>query len=214
MTDELMIHQAPWQDWYATQDSARGVLLCHRAGEEMVKVEPPPEWGRQWRWNLTEDGSLRLSHLDDARCRTGSPTDKHLPRKRAFPESPRHRLTALMPGADSWQHRKLLVTFVKIDEGYTVAAPLMLGCSSAAAIRWVALPRDLGIERLADIVHHGLGEVHPQFAFFGLLVGESEQVTLRVYPVQVEDAVLHPGRQLASVLGFDGFRQVLQHRRY
>ena len=60
MTDELIIHKAPWQDWYATQDAVRGVLLCNRAGEGVVKVEPPPEWGRRWRWNVTEDGSLRL----------------------------------------------------------------------------------------------------------------------------------------------------------
>ncbi len=57
MTDELVIHKAPWEDWYATQDAVRGVLLCKRGSDEQVKVEPPPEWGRQWRWNLTEDGS-------------------------------------------------------------------------------------------------------------------------------------------------------------
>jgi hypothetical protein len=57
MTDELVIHQAPWQDWYATQDAARGVLLCNKLGDEKVKVEPPTEWGLEWRWNLTEDGS-------------------------------------------------------------------------------------------------------------------------------------------------------------
>ena len=56
MTTDI-IHQAPWRDWCATQDTARGVLFCNRAGDEEVKVEPPPEWGRQRRWNLTEDGS-------------------------------------------------------------------------------------------------------------------------------------------------------------
>ena len=57
MTDELIIHQAPWQDWYATQDAVQGVLFCNRGGGEQVKVEPPREWRRRWRWNLTEDGS-------------------------------------------------------------------------------------------------------------------------------------------------------------
>jgi hypothetical protein len=40
MTDDLVIHQAPWQDWYATQDAARGVLLCNKASDEKVKVGP------------------------------------------------------------------------------------------------------------------------------------------------------------------------------
>jgi hypothetical protein len=53
----LIIHRPPRQDWYATQDAVRGVLLCNRAGEEMVKVEPPFGWGRHWQWNLTEDAS-------------------------------------------------------------------------------------------------------------------------------------------------------------
>jgi hypothetical protein len=58
MTEQLVIHQAPWRtDWFATQDAARGVLFCNRQGDEQVKVEPPLEWGSRWRWNLTEDGS-------------------------------------------------------------------------------------------------------------------------------------------------------------
>ena len=57
MTDEIVIRQAPWRsDWYATQDIARGVLFCDKNSDETVKVEPPPEWGRHWRWNLAEDG--------------------------------------------------------------------------------------------------------------------------------------------------------------
>ena len=57
MTDELFVHRAPFSDWYATQDGTRGVLLCDKTGNEKVKVEPPSEWGRRWRWNLVEDGS-------------------------------------------------------------------------------------------------------------------------------------------------------------
>lgn len=35
MTDELVVRQAPWQDWYATQDAVRGVLFRKRhSGEE------------------------------------------------------------------------------------------------------------------------------------------------------------------------------------
>jgi hypothetical protein len=42
MTDELVIHRAPWRtDWYATQDAVRGVLFCNRQGGEQIKVELP-----------------------------------------------------------------------------------------------------------------------------------------------------------------------------
>ncbi|MGO8752097.1 MAG: hypothetical protein ACLQNE_39670 [Thermoguttaceae bacterium] len=57
MTDDLVIHQAPWPDWFATQDAVRGVLFCKKESDEKVKVEPPASWGSRWRWNLTEDGS-------------------------------------------------------------------------------------------------------------------------------------------------------------
>ena len=56
MTNEMIIHQAPWQYWCASQDVARGVVLYNRTNDEKVEVEPPPKWGRHWRWNLTEDG--------------------------------------------------------------------------------------------------------------------------------------------------------------
>ena len=39
---EIIVHKAPFSDWYATQDGSRGVLLCDRTGDEKVKVEPPP----------------------------------------------------------------------------------------------------------------------------------------------------------------------------
>jgi hypothetical protein len=32
------------------------VWLCDKTTEEKVKVEPPAEWGRNWSWNITEDG--------------------------------------------------------------------------------------------------------------------------------------------------------------
>ena len=46
----------PWPDPYATQDAVRGVLFCRKDSDETLKVEPPPEWGSRWRWNLVEDG--------------------------------------------------------------------------------------------------------------------------------------------------------------
>jgi hypothetical protein len=58
MTDEdRRIHPSPWPQWFATQDTSRGVLLCDRTSDRKVKVEPPAEWGRNWSWNVTEDGS-------------------------------------------------------------------------------------------------------------------------------------------------------------
>jgi hypothetical protein len=58
MTEDLVIHKAPWPtDWYVTQDAVRGVLFRKRDSGEHVKVEPPSAWGRRWSWNLTEDGS-------------------------------------------------------------------------------------------------------------------------------------------------------------
>jgi hypothetical protein len=57
MPTDLVIHRAPWPEWYAPQDPFRGVLFCDKNSDEKVKIEPPPEWGRRWRWNLVEDGS-------------------------------------------------------------------------------------------------------------------------------------------------------------
>ena len=54
--DDRRIHPSPFREWYATQDTSRGVWLCDKASERKVKVEPPAEWGRYWGWNVTEDG--------------------------------------------------------------------------------------------------------------------------------------------------------------
>ncbi|MGA2254630.1 MAG: hypothetical protein ABSG53_08220 [Thermoguttaceae bacterium] len=55
--EDALIHPSPWPDWFATQDSLTGVFLCNNATGENVKIEPPREWGRNWAWNITEDGS-------------------------------------------------------------------------------------------------------------------------------------------------------------
>ena len=57
VTTDLLIHKAPWPNWFATQDAVRGVLFCNRQGDERFRAEPPPERGRKWAWNLTEEGS-------------------------------------------------------------------------------------------------------------------------------------------------------------
>lgn len=54
----ILIHPSPFADWYATQDiSAGGVLICDKASDRKVLVQPPTEWGRHWSWNLTQDGT-------------------------------------------------------------------------------------------------------------------------------------------------------------
>jgi len=54
--DRIIIHQSPFQAWFATQDGTRGVWFCDKASEQKVNVEPPTEWGLHWAWNVTEDG--------------------------------------------------------------------------------------------------------------------------------------------------------------
>jgi hypothetical protein len=57
MTDDQVIHESPYADWYATQDaSSRAVWICDKGSDRKVLVEPPTEWGRHWAWNVTEDG--------------------------------------------------------------------------------------------------------------------------------------------------------------
>jgi hypothetical protein len=43
-------------DWYATQYSLKGVIICNRQTAEEMLVEPPKEWDDRWAWNFTEDG--------------------------------------------------------------------------------------------------------------------------------------------------------------
>jgi len=61
-TTDVRVHKSPWNDWYATQESLAGVVLCNRETAEKVVVEPPQEWGRKWAWNLLEDGSGIVMH--------------------------------------------------------------------------------------------------------------------------------------------------------
>jgi hypothetical protein len=58
MTDEdRIVHPSPFPDWFATQDTSRGVWLCDRTRDRKVKVQPPAEWGLDWAWNITQDGT-------------------------------------------------------------------------------------------------------------------------------------------------------------
>ncbi len=57
MKDELVIHPSPWLEWFATQDSERGVSIREKGSDRKIVIEPPSEWGTHWAWNLTEDGA-------------------------------------------------------------------------------------------------------------------------------------------------------------
>ena len=54
---DVRIHKSPWPEWFATQDSLTGVVICSKITGEKVVVEPPREWGRAWTWNINEDGT-------------------------------------------------------------------------------------------------------------------------------------------------------------
>ena len=57
MADELVIHPSPWPEWFATQDVPRGVSIREKDSDRKIVLEPPPDWGPYWAWNLTEDGT-------------------------------------------------------------------------------------------------------------------------------------------------------------
>ena len=54
---DVRVHKSPWPQWFATQESLTGVVICSKDTGEKVLVEPPKEWGRHWAWNLTEDAT-------------------------------------------------------------------------------------------------------------------------------------------------------------
>ena len=57
MDEDRIIHASPFAEWFATQDtSAGGVWFCDKTSDRKVLVQPPTEWGRDWSWNVTQDG--------------------------------------------------------------------------------------------------------------------------------------------------------------
>ena len=55
--NDSVIHQSPWPDWFATQESRRSVSICDKASDERIEVQPPASWGKKWAWNISEDGT-------------------------------------------------------------------------------------------------------------------------------------------------------------
>ena len=53
---DTRFHKSPWTGWYATQESLWGVVICDKATDEKIVIEPPKEWGRKWAWNISSDG--------------------------------------------------------------------------------------------------------------------------------------------------------------
>jgi len=56
-TPDVRIHKSPWSEWFATQESLTGVVICSKTTGEKVVVEPPKEWRRHWAWNISDDGT-------------------------------------------------------------------------------------------------------------------------------------------------------------
>jgi hypothetical protein len=52
----VRIQRSPWPNWFATQGSLAAVVICNKETDEQVVIEPPREWGRNWGWNICEDG--------------------------------------------------------------------------------------------------------------------------------------------------------------
>src|SRR5690606_29776753 len=52
----IRIHRSPWPNWFATQDTVRGVRLHDKVTGQQVSFSPPAEWGPHWAWNVSEDG--------------------------------------------------------------------------------------------------------------------------------------------------------------
>lgn len=54
---DSVIHPSPWPEWFASQEDRRSVVICDRASDNKIKIQPPASWGKNWAWNITEDGS-------------------------------------------------------------------------------------------------------------------------------------------------------------
>ena len=53
---DTVTHPSPFSDWFASQDG-RSILICDKASDGRIKVEPPPAWGNAWAWNIDEAGT-------------------------------------------------------------------------------------------------------------------------------------------------------------
>jgi hypothetical protein len=52
---DVRLHQSPFNNWYASHESLRGVVLHDKDSDQQIEVSPPSHWGRNWAWNLNED---------------------------------------------------------------------------------------------------------------------------------------------------------------
>ena len=58
-------HFAPFANWYAEQESKDSVTIFDRDSDQSDKVRPPNAWGRNWKWNVSEDGTgIDLHRID------------------------------------------------------------------------------------------------------------------------------------------------------
>ena len=54
--DDVRLHRSPFNNWYASQESLRGVVVHDKESAQQIEVAPPSDWGKCWAWNLSEDG--------------------------------------------------------------------------------------------------------------------------------------------------------------
>ena len=69
MTDDVIVHKAPWPELVRHSRCRPGSPLARtRRATEQVRVEPPFVWGLESRWELTEDGAGCISGTANPRA--------------------------------------------------------------------------------------------------------------------------------------------------
>lgn len=54
---EKRFFRSPWSGWYATQESLTTVTIYSKLTDESHVIERPMEWGDEWGWNISPDGT-------------------------------------------------------------------------------------------------------------------------------------------------------------
>ena len=56
-TVDICFHKSPWAGWHATQESNDTVTIYSKTSDEQTAIKRPEQWGRNWSWNISPDGS-------------------------------------------------------------------------------------------------------------------------------------------------------------
>ncbi len=52
---ETVFHTIGFKGWEVTQNG-RSLLITDKSDGHTIELAPPEQWGRNWTWNLTDDG--------------------------------------------------------------------------------------------------------------------------------------------------------------